>query len=626
MKNLSQKGSIHRSVGLILMAIFCLIWQGCKEDFLQEGTEDEIPSVITELPYDEISLISLEGMDAKGENWQIVGGVQSDFQEKHHVEIIEGTGVLLNNQTPEQGGHIFTGFEHGDMELDIEFLMPKGSNSGIYFQSRYEVQLFDSWLVEQAESKDCGGIYERWDNSKPEGERGYEGHPPRQNAAKAPGLWQHFHIKFRAPRFDANGNKTQNAVFEEVIHNGIKIHENVEVTGPTRAAAADDSEVPLAPLMIQGDHGPVAFRNIKFKLYEEDTLTISNLKYDYYEIEDNYEGFPVLDSIPIVSSDTASRMDVDRLSKRQNGVAFRFNGDLNVTVPGDYLFFLTAHNGASLFIDDEAIIPSNGQHRTVKNLSRGVHDIRVDYYNLKWRKSLILEYEGPKQQRKLLEGVYPQNHNRVPKPLKIDPKDDEPEMIRAFVNYEGEKRTHVISVGDPARINYSYDLNSGALLKVWRGGFADMSQAWVGRGPSQLLLPQEMSISLTENVIVTKDEQSYPEESTGLNYKGYSIDKSGRPTFRYEVSGAEFEDAYSPSSDGTGLVRSLTTDADGTFYARVAVGDFMEEVSESYFVIDGNHYLKMMEDVTPVIRESNGRREMLLEVTSEKQVKYAIIW
>ena len=65
---------------------------------------------------------------------------------------------------------------------------------------------------------------------------------------------------FRAPRFDAGGKKTANARFVKVVHNGQVIHENVEVTGPTRAAAFND-EKPHGPLMLQGDHGPVAYRN-----------------------------------------------------------------------------------------------------------------------------------------------------------------------------------------------------------------------------------------------------------------------------------------------------------------------------------------------------------------------------
>ena len=84
---------------------------------------------------------------------------------------------------------------------------------------------------------------------------------PRVNASKPPGQWQSFHIWFRAPRFDSSGKKTEKARFLKVVHNGVTIHENVELEGPTRASMTTP-ESPAGPLMLQGDHGPVAYRNI----------------------------------------------------------------------------------------------------------------------------------------------------------------------------------------------------------------------------------------------------------------------------------------------------------------------------------------------------------------------------
>ena len=103
---------------------------------------------------------------------------------------------------------------------------------------------------------DCGSIYERWIDGK-----GIGGKPPSRNASRRPGEWQSFEISFRAPRFDHQHNKTANAKFLRVIHNGILVQENVESDGPTRAAM-NTSENVINPIMLQGDHGPVAFRNI----------------------------------------------------------------------------------------------------------------------------------------------------------------------------------------------------------------------------------------------------------------------------------------------------------------------------------------------------------------------------
>jgi hypothetical protein len=151
---------------------------------------------------------------------------------------------------------ILSRLEHGDVEVHVEFMVPKGSNSGVYLQGRYEVQILDSWGVEEPTHGDCGGIYQRWRDGE-----GFEGHAPRENASRPPGEWQSFDIVFRAPRFDAAGGKTAHARFVSVVHNGVLVHQDVEVTGPTRAAAYED-EKPRGPLMLQGDHGPVAYRNI----------------------------------------------------------------------------------------------------------------------------------------------------------------------------------------------------------------------------------------------------------------------------------------------------------------------------------------------------------------------------
>lgn len=203
-----------------------------------------------------VSLIPKEGMETWREGfgtWMNVGKATAAPDGSKKIETQPGGGVLVNGPD----GHtenLFSKAEHGDVEARIEFMVPPQSNSGIYFQGRYELQILDSWGVAEPTYGDCGGIYQRWKD-----EKGYEGHAPGVNASKRPGEWQTFEVWFRAPRFDTSGKKTANAKFVKVLHNGKVVHENIEVTGPTRAAAFED-EQPQGPLMIQGDHGPVAIR------------------------------------------------------------------------------------------------------------------------------------------------------------------------------------------------------------------------------------------------------------------------------------------------------------------------------------------------------------------------------
>jgi hypothetical protein len=78
----------------------------------------------------------------------------------------------------------------------------------------------------------------------------------------------HLNIIFHAPKFDSAGTKVKNAWFEEVTLNGAVVHRNVELSGPTRASL-ETKEEPKAPLLFQGDEGLVAFKNLKYKLFED---------------------------------------------------------------------------------------------------------------------------------------------------------------------------------------------------------------------------------------------------------------------------------------------------------------------------------------------------------------------
>jgi type 1 glutamine amidotransferase/HEAT repeat protein len=191
------------------------------------------------------------------ETWQVVGEVMMDPGNPKKLASNQGTGVIVNGPN-DRTVDICSKTEFGDVQAHIEFMVPQKSNSGVYFMGRYEVQLFDSWGVINPSYSDCGGIYQRWDDKR--NPKGYEGYAPSTNASLPAGQWQSFDVTFRAPRFDAAGSKIANAKFEKVILNGIVVHENVEVTGPTRASKFAD-EKPTGPLMLQGDHGPVAYRN-----------------------------------------------------------------------------------------------------------------------------------------------------------------------------------------------------------------------------------------------------------------------------------------------------------------------------------------------------------------------------
>ena len=169
-----------------------------------------------------LSLTDMSDFKSQVGNWQIVGDVAMnpavdihehaeqpapETRKKNKKEKVQpvpqkpqavtyqaGTGILLNLNDNTRKDNLVSAFEHGDIELEVEVMIPKGSNSGIYLQGRYEVQLLDSWGVKDPSFSDIGGIYRNWETEKG---KIYMGKAPLTNAAKAPGLWQKMNISCR---------------------------------------------------------------------------------------------------------------------------------------------------------------------------------------------------------------------------------------------------------------------------------------------------------------------------------------------------------------------------------------------------------------------------------------------
>jgi hypothetical protein len=213
--------------------------------------------------FGQIKMTELNDFIEPAGNWLKASEVQMDSLKPEFL-MFEPGGDCFVNGVNGKAKYLISKQDFQDMEFHIEFMIPKGSNSGIYFQCRYEVQLFDSWGASDLTFYDCGGIQNRGDESRPAGDKGIDGYPPRVNACKAPGEWQSLDVIFRAPKFNLKGEKIKNAMFEKVILNGIVVQKNAELSGPTKGALAE-MEVASAPFRLQGGHGPVAFRNIRIR-------------------------------------------------------------------------------------------------------------------------------------------------------------------------------------------------------------------------------------------------------------------------------------------------------------------------------------------------------------------------
>jgi hypothetical protein len=203
------------------------------------------------------------GWEKLTDEWLVAGSAAVDPKNPRKLVGESGDGVLVNSPKG-RAPNLLTRQQFADAEAHVEFLIPKGSNSGVKMMGLYEIQIYDSYGKKEVTGNDCGGIYPRAEE-QPIYHHIDKGTPPRVNAARPPGEWQTLDIVFRAPRFDAAGKKTANARFLKVVLNGEVIHEDVEVEYPTGAAWRLKKEMATGPLLLQGDHGSVAFRHVRVR-------------------------------------------------------------------------------------------------------------------------------------------------------------------------------------------------------------------------------------------------------------------------------------------------------------------------------------------------------------------------
>lgn len=178
-----------------------------------------------------------------GEAIELFNGKDLDNWELVEKEAVSGwkavDGVMLNNPVQKQGeahiqyGNLRTKATFEDFNLTLEVNVPKGSNSGVYLRGIYEVQVMDSYGKE-LDSHNMGGLYSRI--------------TPSEAAEKPAGEWQKMDI-------------TLYKRYLIVKLNGKTIIDNQPVKGVTGGALTSDQFSP-GPILLQGDHGMVSYRNI----------------------------------------------------------------------------------------------------------------------------------------------------------------------------------------------------------------------------------------------------------------------------------------------------------------------------------------------------------------------------
>lgn len=585
-----------------------------------------------------IPLNDLSAFTTKSDNWKIVGNASADISKENVLITTPGKGVLACTHEKGKYGNqyeLISNFKHGDLDIELDFMLTKGSNSGIYLQGNYEVQLFDSWGKKTAKYNDNGGIYERWNDSKPEGEKGYEGYAPRFNVAKAPGLWQNIKISYQAPRFDANGKKTANAVFLSIVLNGVTIHENVEVSGPTRGSLTGE-DVAMGPIRIQGDHGSLAIKNIVINNFDKKPGTLSELTYKTFygalsETED-------LSKMTAAETGKAEALSWEIL-KENNNYSYVYTGRYNAATDGDYNFKLQASGNSYLKIDGKYVIDaqwkSNNEFREGKvNLKAGDHTIEI-FNNKKdgWMRPVLgLWVSGPGFREIAYHTKSSAMAGGVNDPILISAGTNN--VTRSFMDFKKgkEKRqrvVHAVSVGSPTNLHYTYDLDKGAVLQVWRGEFLDATPMWHDRGDGSSRPRGSVTLLGNDMVLGKSAKGKWQADTTGSGYrpKGYVLDDQDVPTFQYQAFGSAVTDYISVVNDQYFERIIKVNNPSKDLVARLADGSNIEKVADGLYAVDNKSYYIQLADksVKPEIRSADGAQELLVPVTNG-EVKYSILF
>jgi hypothetical protein len=539
-----------------------------------------------------------------------------------------GQGILLNYNTDTQKDNLVSVLEHGDIELELEVMLPKGSNSGLYLQGAYEVQLFDSWGVENPSFSDIGGIYRNWENSP---DKAYAGKSPLLNAAKAPGLWQTMKISFQAPRFNAQGEKTANARFLLVELNGVKIHENVEVPQMTGGSILK-SEAPKGPLMIQGDHGPVAFRKVRYRLLKESEAKLTDISYQVfhgrYETENDFA------KLKPAFAGTSENFTWE-VAKKDNDFAIRYKATLHIPEDGTYSFVRQTNNSFKMSLNDKVLIDYGAYKSEGVVLTQGKYPLEIVYFKREnWLSpNLGLMILNDAAYPKALQsfGSFPPAQGMA-SPIYVE-VGSKPKLLRAFLDFKNDYKlrlTHTIAVGHPSGTHYIYDLKSGRLVCGWRGNFLDATPMWNDRGDGSFR-PRGLVQYLSRNqalAILTDSLGVFPMEyqENDFKSKGYILDNQGNPTFKYNYKDIAATDKINILDGNKGLSHTISLEGDvSKAYYKLAEGKSIQLLKDgSYSIDDNQYYIEVKSANKPFVRTMNGQQELVVKCSNS--LIYSALW
>ncbi len=259
-----------------------------------------------------------------------------------------------------------------------------------------------------------------------------------------------------------------------------------------------------------------------------------------------------------------------KLDDYKNEFGVVFTGKIIANKKGSYRFYLASDDGARILIDGKEVLNHDGIHPVSEikeagtQLEKGTHDFRLEYFQGGGEVYLYTAWKGADTQvTPLSKWVHSKwrTGTKVKKEFEPIPLvvTTEPVIYRNFIQNAGNRG---IGVGYPGGINMAWSAESMNLAEMWRGAFIDAAKHWNSRGGGHekplgydVILPTG---EVTPAFFVTeKPDAEWPKWDSknglrfdGFAWKGYTLDASRSPTFRYTWHEAAMEERYNASGDG----------------------------------------------------------------------------
>jgi hypothetical protein len=433
---------------------------------------------------------------------------------------------------------------------------------------------------------------------------------PLTDAKRKEGLWQKVELVLSLTGI--NGIP----VIEKVILNDLLIHSNVLLPNLNNAAGK---------LSFTNQTGLVAFKGFEYIAFEKkQPISIGNLTYTLEETYNSDRSFESKKQEKVGGKSTSLTFDIPN---NFNKYILHYKGDMTVEKDAIYGFTLEHQGTGKLLIDGEQVVGS-GEYlyrnpiSGMKEIKAGKHSFEFIYHPIYWRPVFGVEVSGADFRPYGLNDPKTLPTRQLEGGIFIDNVESKAKTIRSFLNFNGTKLTKVISVGTPEKIHYSFDLDNGSLLQVWKGKFADVTQMWHERGEPQLLYPSGLLTVLNNEIpFFELNNEAQPDVYTEFLNTAYDLDESGIPTYTYNWKNASFTQKFSPSNGG--LLCEINSNQISQFGYTIAVGKEITKLSDKLYKVD-NFYIEINEKAKVYIKENAGKYYLRANLTGK--IVYTLTW